>query len=126
MMLEEIVGQEIRQANDEPGGSKYPPVYLAEGAKYDSGYRNKTSIGNVIANLNHFWENFQKGLYGTYNRITAAVTIAEHLRQDIDEYFRTLIHEVYLHKVMQLPDGYAVKVLESWLAATEKQDRYKR
>ncbi len=91
------------------------------------GYLNRSRVQNLPPPHSFFWSDLGKGIYGMYIPLTTVELINETLlRKDIEQLHKTLGHEYSLHRVMGLPDGYAVEALEEamfWTA--DDDDRYK-
>jgi hypothetical protein len=94
---------------------------------HNSGYLNKSNVQNVPWFNNFSWADLGTGIYGMYIPLTASIFMNDRLlRTDLEQFHKTLGHEYILDHVMQLPDGYAAKILEETIFwVKEEKDKYK-
>ena len=108
---------------------RYVPLTASSTPNYHSGgYRNKSSVQNVPWFNSFVWADLGTGIYGMYIPLTASIFMNDRLlRTDLEQFHKTLGHEYILHHVMQLPDGYAAKIMEETIFWTKKEedDKYK-
>jgi len=92
----------------------YTPLAGSSTPAYRSGgYRNVSNVQNVPWLNNFSWADLGTGIYGMYIPSTASIFMNEKLlRNDLEQFHKTLGHEYVLHHVMHMPDGYAAKVME--------------
>lgn len=105
----------------------YVPLSKPMPGYHSFGYLNKSSVQNVPWLQNFTWADLGTGTYGMYLPMTASIFMNEKLlRNNLEQFHKTLGHEYVLHHVMQLPDGYVVKILEEtifWIKDEEKHNR---
>ncbi len=92
----------------------YVPLISSSHPGYHSGgYRNTSNVQNVPWMNNFSWADLGTGVYGMYLPMTASIFMNEKLlRNNLEQFHKTLGHEYILHHVMQLPDNYVTKILE--------------
>lgn len=63
-----------------------------------------------------------------YLPMTASIFLNEKLlKNNLEQFHKTLGHEYILHHVMQLPDGYVTEILEQAIFwEKEEKDKYKK
>ena len=108
--------------------SSYVPLISSTHSAYVSGgYRNKSNVQNVPWMNNFSWADLGTGVYGMYIPMTASIFMNERLlRNDLEQFHKTLGHEYILHHVMQLPDNYVTKILEDTIFwVKDEKDKYK-
>ncbi|MBI2145499.1 hypothetical protein HYU18_04215 [Candidatus Woesearchaeota archaeon] len=107
----------------------YVPLMSSSTPHYHSGgYLNKSSVQNVPWLTNFSWADLGTGIYGMYLPMTASIFLNEKLlKNNLEQFHKTLGHEYILHHVMQLPDGYVTEILEQAIFwEKEEKDKYKK
>ncbi len=106
----------------------YVPIASTSTPNYHSGgYLNRSNVHNIPWLNNFSWADLGAGIYGMYIPLTASIFMNERLlKNNLEQFHKTLGHEYVLHHVMQLPDGYVAKVMEEAIFWTEeKKGKYR-
>jgi hypothetical protein len=136
--LEEKVAEELKKAEeaeelhkplffvvplqvDLPKSDYYVQEEAHKAVNSYGGYRNTHELENFLGAMNFQSADYPQGLYGTFNKLSYAINIADHTKADLEQREITKVHEYALHLVMGLPDGYAAIALEQAMCWKSKK-----